>query len=91
MVGVGVVVPADRHHVTLRNLRVVVKLRPPMSAADPKVCFVVDDVAPPFQPRCVQVRGHGTALEVATWADGTPREAIIRITPSRVVSWGLDS
>lgn len=60
-------------------------------AADPRVCFVVDDVLPPWRPRCVQVRGHGAALDAATWPDGTPREAIIRITPSRVVSWGLDT
>lgn len=59
-------------------------------AADPKVCVIIDDVLPPWQPRAVQVRGHGIALDAATWPDGTPREAIIRITPSRVVSWGLD-
>lgn len=51
--------------------------------ADPKVCFVVDDVLPPFRPRCVQVRGRGEALDSATWPDGTPSEAIIRITRPR--------
>jgi pyridoxamine 5'-phosphate oxidase family protein len=59
--------------------------------ANPKVCFVVDDVLPPFRPRCVQVRGKAEALANATWPDGRPREAIIRIHPTRVVSWGLDS
>lgn len=54
--------------------------------ADPKVCFLVDDVAPPWQPRAVQVRGHGAALDAATWPDGTSREAIIRIAPGTVVS-----
>ncbi|MQA16699.1 MAG: PPOX class F420-dependent oxidoreductase [Pseudonocardiaceae bacterium] len=58
--------------------------------ADPKVCFVVDDVLPPWHPRCVQVRGQGAALDTATWPDGTTRDAIIRITPSKVVSWGLE-
>lgn len=57
---------------------------------NPWVCFVVDDVLPPWQPRCVQVRGQAAALPHATWPDGTPREAIIRITPNKVVSWGLD-
>ena len=51
-------------------------------AAEPKVCFLVDDVLPPWQPRAVQVRGHGVTLDAATWPDGTPREAIIRITPA---------
>lgn len=59
-------------------------------AADPRVCFVVDDVLPPWRPRAVQVRGHGAALDTSTWPDGTDREAIIRITPSTIVSWGLD-
>jgi pyridoxamine 5'-phosphate oxidase family protein len=59
--------------------------------ANPKVCFVVDDVLPPFRPRCVQVRGEAEALAAATWPDGRPREAIIRIYPKRVVSWGLDA
>jgi pyridoxamine 5'-phosphate oxidase family protein len=58
-------------------------------AANPKVCFVVDDVLPPWRPRCVQVRGHGQALDSATWPDGSPRDAIIRIVPANVVSWGL--
>lgn len=57
---------------------------------NPAVGFVVDDVLPPWQPRAVQVRGHAEALDEATWPDGTPRGAIIRITPTRVVSWGLE-
>lgn len=56
-----------------------------------KVSFVVDDVLPPWRPRCVQVRGQGEALDTATWPDGMLREAIIRITPTKVVSWGLES
>jgi pyridoxamine 5'-phosphate oxidase family protein len=60
-------------------------------AQNPKVCFVVDDVLPPWQPRCVQVRGEAEALPEATWPDGTPREAIVRIHPTRIVSWGLDA
>ncbi len=59
--------------------------------ANPKVAFVVDDVLPPWSPRCVQVRGRGEALEAATPADGGPPAPMIRITPTKVVSWGLDS
>ena len=58
--------------------------------AHPAVGFVVDDVLPAWQPRAVQVRGTAQALEQATWPDGRPREAIIRITPTQVLSCGLD-
>ena len=56
--------------------------------ANAKVAFVVDDVLPPWRPRCVQVRGEADALEAATTPDG-PSAPIIRITPTRVVSWGI--
>ena len=57
--------------------------------ANAKVALVVDDVLPPWRPRCVQIRGQAEALEVATPADGGPPGPIIRITPTRVVSWGV--
>lgn len=56
---------------------------------EPKVAFVVDDVLPPWKPRCVMVRG--TAQIVPAGAGGDPTAgALIRITPEKVVSWGLD-
>lgn len=58
--------------------------------SDPKVCLVVDDVLPPWHPRCVQIRGHAEALDSVTPTDGGPPAPIIRITPTRVVSWGLE-
>jgi pyridoxamine 5'-phosphate oxidase family protein len=57
---------------------------------NPNVGLVIDDVLPPWRPRAVQVRGKAEALESATWPDGSPREAIIRVTPTTVASWGLD-
>lgn len=56
---------------------------------NPKVAFVVDDVLPPWRPRCVQVRGRGEALEAASPPEGGPPAPIVRITPAKVVSWGL--
>ncbi|SDS80584.1 PPOX class F420-dependent oxidoreductase [Actinopolymorpha singaporensis] len=44
------------------------------------VAFVVDEVLPPWQPRGIEIRGRGELL-----AD------TIRIHPTRVVSWGLES
>jgi pyridoxamine 5'-phosphate oxidase family protein len=56
--------------------------------ADPKVGFVVDDVLPPWRPRCVTIRG--TAEAIAAGVEGPDQGALIRITPTRVISWGLD-
>lgn len=55
--------------------------------ANPKVAFVVDDVLPPFRPRCVMVRGAAQAL-MGEAADGA--DAMIRIVVHKVTSWGLD-
>jgi pyridoxamine 5'-phosphate oxidase family protein len=57
---------------------------------NPKVALVIDDVLPPWRPRCVMVRGEAEALEEAASADGEPLGPIIRIHPSQVISWGLD-
>ena len=56
------------------------------------VSFVVDDIAPPFQPRGVEIRGRADAL-----SDGGQRispnfsPALIRLTPGRILSWNLTS
>jgi len=56
---------------------------------NPGVAIVIDDVLPPWQPRFLMVRGHGEALPDAVAADGSSTGAIIRITPTQVVSFGL--
>lgn len=55
--------------------------------ANPRAAFVVDDVLPPFRPRCVTVRGTAEAID-ADQTDGS--EALIRIVPETITSWGLD-
>ncbi|HEX9995202.1 MAG TPA: PPOX class F420-dependent oxidoreductase [Acidimicrobiales bacterium] len=55
--------------------------------ANPRVGFVVDDVLPPWRPRCVTIRGRAEAIDT-TDGDGR-RVALIRITPEKVVSWGV--
>jgi len=47
-----------------------------------RAAIVIDDVLPPWQPRGVEVRGEAEAL------DGP--EALVRIHPRRIVSWGLE-
>ena len=55
--------------------------------ACPRAALVVDDVLPPWRPRCVHVQGGAEALP-ADPAAGRP--ARIRITPTRITSWGLE-
>lgn len=56
---------------------------------NPKAAIVVDDLASvePWRPRAVVIEGPAEA--VSPGADGS--EAVIRITPERVISWGLDA
>lgn len=60
---------------------------------DPRVSFVVDDLASiqPWRPRGIEIRGRAEALP----AGGPVREGfsseLIRIHPERVLGWGLDS
>lgn len=56
--------------------------------ADGRVSFVVDDLATtdPWRPRGIEIRGHAEALP----ADAE-HDAILRIHPHRVLSWGLES
>ncbi|WIY06620.1 PPOX class F420-dependent oxidoreductase [Amycolatopsis mongoliensis] len=56
------------------------------------VAFVVDDLATtdPWRPRGIEIRGTAAALaDQEPPLPGLSRE-IIRITPSRIVSWGVD-
>ncbi len=54
--------------------------------ANSRIALVIDDVRPPWRPRAVMIQGRAEALEPG--AGGS--EASIRITPEKVVSWGLD-
>jgi pyridoxamine 5'-phosphate oxidase family protein len=58
--------------------------------ANPNVALVVDDVVPPWQPRCVLIRGRAQALHDTYGPDGEALGPTIRITPSQVISWGMD-
>jgi PPOX class F420-dependent enzyme/OxyR family protein len=54
--------------------------------ANPRAAFVVDDVLPPWRPRCVTVQGVAETVEALAG-----REAFIRIHPRSIVSWGLEA
>ena len=58
---------------------------------DPRVAFVVDDVLSPWRPRLIEIRGEAAQLGAGGRELGQGFAAeIIRITPKRVVSYGLD-
>ena len=60
---------------------------------NPNVAFVVDDVLPPWQPRCVEIRGTAEALPTGGknifGENYEADEAIIRIRPVQIITWGV--
>ncbi len=56
------------------------------------VAFVVDDVPPPWQPRGVEVRGQARAADEGgrmIHPEFPPQ--CLRITPHKILSWGVES
>lgn len=47
-----------------------------------RAAIVIDEVLPPWRPRGIEVRGDAAAIDQPT--------PLIRIQPTRVVSWGLE-
>ncbi len=68
-----------------RNFAATKKFR--NARSNPMAAFVVDDVLPPWRPRSVMVQGRVDTIE----GTGAGEGAMIRITPERIVSWGLDA
>lgn len=56
---------------------------------DPRVAFVVDDVLPPWKPRGIEIRGQATLIRAI--ADPTIARDTIRIIPSIVIAWGIET
>ena len=62
------------------------------AARDGRVAFVVDDVLPPWQPRGVEVRGQAETIESGgKQVNPDFDQELIRIRPTKVVGWGLDT
>ena len=61
-------------------------------AANGRVAFVVDDIAglDPWRVRCLEIRGRAEAVPGPHAADGDPNGALIRITPQRIIAFGLE-
>jgi pyridoxamine 5'-phosphate oxidase family protein len=62
--------------------------------ANPRVAFIVDDLASisPWRPRGIEVRGVAEVLASGGEAFGRGYDAaILRVRPRRIVSWGLEA
>jgi len=64
-------------------------------ATNPNVAFVVDDIASrdPWRVRCLEIRGTAEQAQTAAAQGAAGDEldtAIIRITPRRVIAFGID-
>jgi pyridoxamine 5'-phosphate oxidase family protein len=60
---------------------------------NPKVAFVVDDLATvqPWAPRGIEIRGHAELFEEGGERFGAGWDkAWIRIVPERIIGWGID-
>jgi pyridoxamine 5'-phosphate oxidase family protein len=59
---------------------------------DARVSFVIDDVLPPWEPRGVEIRGTAETILVKQPAGEEQfGDALIRVTPAHVISWGIDT
>lgn len=56
----------------------------------PLAAVVFDDTQGPNGIRCLEIRGHAEAIAQPTDSAARTPGAIIRITPHRAISWGLD-
>jgi len=57
-----------------------------------RAAFVVDDVAPPWKPRMLEVRGSVEGVvEGAEKINQNQSAEILRITPTHIISFGLTS
>ena len=71
-----------------RNIAPTKKYRD--AARQGRVAFVVDDVLPPWRPRCIEIRGRAEALpEGGQTIYPSFDPEMIRIFPRRIISWGL--
>jgi pyridoxamine 5'-phosphate oxidase family protein len=53
-----------------------------------RASIVIDDVLPPWQPRMIEVRGTAAVIPSGGKAF---EDTIVRIQPTRIISFGIDS
>ncbi len=60
--------------------------------ADPRVTFLVDDLASrvPWRARGIEIRGSAETVVGSDGSDGGMSGDVIRVRPRRVLSWGIN-
>jgi pyridoxamine 5'-phosphate oxidase family protein len=89
---VGFVVDDDTGQVLIGGFRMGDTRKFRNVLGNPQVALVVDDLASvdPWRPRMVEIRGTAEALsDIDPPMQGMSRD-VIRITPTRIISFGLD-
>ena len=57
-----------------------------------RASIVIDDVLPPWQPRMIEIRGTAAVLpEGGKAVNERFEDTIVRIKPTRIISFGIDS
>src|SRR5437763_14290598 len=57
-----------------------------------RASIVIDDVLPPWQPRMIEIRGTATVLpEGGKALNDRFEDTVVRIQPTRIISFGIDS
>jgi pyridoxamine 5'-phosphate oxidase family protein len=93
---VGFALNADLDTIDISGYRMSTSRKFRNIAANPTVAFVVDDIVSrnPHRVRCLEIRGtarQAYANDAATEENGDILDsAIIRITPQRIISFGID-
>ena len=61
-------------------------------AANGRAAFVIDDVPSidPWRVRCLEIRGHAEAITMPGQTPEGLDDAVIRIYPERIISFGID-
>jgi len=57
-----------------------------------RASIVIDDVLPPWQPRMIEIRGTAAVVpEGGKALNARFEDTIVRIQPTRIISFGIDS
>lgn len=91
VVPVGFRYNAERETIDIGGLNIVPTKKYREAVRHGRVAFVVDDVLPPWRPRGIEVRGRVQAEASGgkeIMKDFAPE--ILRITPTHIVSWGMN-
>ena len=88
---VGFTYNADTRTIDIRGLNMAKSQKYRNVLHDGRVAFVVDDVysVDPWRVRCLEIRGTAEQARADSSA-GDWDNAIIRITPRRIISFGID-